>query len=122
MDGLSKRLDAVLFEDLDRQILKLVFAKLRESKKGKLAVPIKTGQIEPSDIYNALRKQRCLHTKDYDVGPVYLKSAVAGAIHDAVPEKLINRARSLFGMKPKKPEGSGKFKPRPAYKVPNQYR
>ena len=98
----ANRLDQVLFENVDKQIMQMVFDKLKETKKGKLAKPLKTGQLDMESIYRALRSQRCLKTDEYDIGPMYLKSAIAGAIHDTLPENLVNMARRLFGLKPKK--------------------
>ena len=95
------KLDVILFEGVDEHVMGLVFGKLSASKKSKLSGPIKRGEIDQKSIVRAMRTSKCLKTDRYDIGPTYLKSTIASAIRDVVPLKLVDRARQLFGMKPK---------------------
>lgn len=66
--------------------------------ESKLKKPLETNDVTMDDIIMAIKSQRCLRTKNYDLGNTYLEQQIGNAIRDSIPQRYISYIRNIFGL------------------------
>lgn len=93
--GPSPAESLVISDPRDQKIFYAVAKRILKGKN-KLKNPLREKQVNINNIIHAMEQNRCLRTRDYDLGATYLEQIIGSAIRDVVPVNLINHARGLF--------------------------
>lgn len=82
-----------------KDAIKVIYDDVTDGR-GKVAAPLKNGDIKMSDIVYSIRNSRCLSLDNMDIGSTYLEQIISRTINDnaSIPMQYINEIRKYFGL------------------------
>jgi hypothetical protein len=105
MMDISSRIDLLLMEqgidtpDPSVEVVNRVYQHILNGES-KLKIPLASSQATMMDVVRCIKNERCLCTKERDLGSSYLEQTISKAIREVVPIQSLNAARDIFGLAP----------------------